>query len=73
MFSNKSVSVHKFAMIPRADIPRSKFKIEKAYKTTFDAGFLIPIYVDEVLPGDTFNLRMTCFFSFGYSFVSCDG
>jgi len=35
--------------------------MEKAYKTTFDAGYLIPIYIDEVLPGDTFNLRMTAF------------
>lgn len=48
-------------MVPRADIPRSKFKIQSALKTTFDAGKLIPIYVDEVLPGDSFNLRMTAF------------
>lgn len=61
MFRNKSVNVHKFAMIPRADIPRSKFHIEKAHKTTFDAGYLIPIYVDEVLPGDTISLDMTGF------------
>ena len=61
MFSNRSVNVHQFAMIPRADIPRSSFQIEKMHKTTFDAGYLIPVYLDEVLPGDTFNLRMTCF------------
>lgn len=61
MFKNKSVSAHQFAMIPRADIPRSSFKIEKGYKTTFDAGTLIPIYVEEVLPGDTFNCKMTAF------------
>jgi hypothetical protein len=48
-------------MIPRADIPRSKFDCQKAYKTTFDSGYLIPIYVDEVLPGDTINLSMTAF------------
>nr|DAW09800.1 MAG TPA: Capsid protein [Microviridae sp.] len=48
-------------MIPKAEIPRSSFLIEKTHKTTFDSGFLIPIYVDEVLPGDTFNLRMTVF------------
>jgi hypothetical protein len=58
---NKSVSTHQFAMIPRADIPRSSFNIETAHKTTFNAGYLIPIYVDEALPGDTFNLRMTAF------------
>jgi len=48
-------------MIPRADIPRSKFDSQKSYKTTFDAGYLIPVYVDEVLPGDTINLQMTAF------------
>lgn len=61
MHRNKSVNVHRFAMTPRADIPRSSFKIQKAHKTTFDAGRLIPIWVDEVLPGDTFNLRATIF------------
>lgn len=60
-FRNRSVDVHKFAMIPRADIPRSTFRIEKTHKTTFDAGYLIPIYIDEILPGDTFSLRMTTF------------
>ena len=58
-FRNKSVDVHRFSMIPRADIPRSSFKMEKAYKTSFDAGWLIPVFAEEVLPGDTFNLRMT--------------
>lgn len=48
-------------MIPRADIPRSKFDAQKTHKTTFDSGYLIPVYVDEVLPGDTFNLKMTAF------------
>ncbi len=48
-------------MVPRADIPRSSFKAEKTHKTTFDSGNLIPVYVDEVLPGDTFNLKMTAF------------
>lgn len=61
MFRNKSVNVHQFAMVPRADIPRSSFRIQSTHKTTFDAGYLVPIYVDEVLPGDTFNLKMTAF------------
>lgn len=60
-FNARSVSTHKFAMIPRADIPRSRFKIESAHKTTFDAGYLVPVYVDEVLPGDSFQLKMTAF------------
>lgn len=61
MHRNKSVNVHQFAMIPRADIPRSKFDSQKSYKTTFDAGYLVPVYCDEVLPGDTINLNMTAF------------
>lgn len=61
MHRNKSVDTHKFAMVPRADIPRSAFAIQTTHKTTFDAGYLVPIFVDEVLPGDTFNLKMTAF------------
>ena len=61
MHRNQSVNVHQFAMVPRSDVPRSRFDIETSHKTTFDAGYLIPIYVDEVLPGDTFNLSMTGF------------
>jgi len=48
-------------MIPKADIPRSTFDCQSTHKTTFDAGWLIPVYVDEVLPGDTFRLNMTAF------------
>jgi len=61
MHKNASVDPHNFAMVPRADIPRSKFNIQSALKTTFDAAYLVPIYVDEVLPGDAFNLKMTAF------------
>ena len=43
-------------MVPKAEIPRSSFRMQKGYKTTFDAGKLIPFYVDEVLPGDTFSV-----------------
>lgn len=52
---------HLFSMIPRADIPRSSFNRTHGYKTTFDAGKLIPFYLDEVLPGDTFNCNATIF------------
>jgi len=61
MFRNKSVDVHQFSMVPRADIPRSKFNRQTTHKTTFDSGYLIPVIVDEVLPGDSINLRMTAF------------
>lgn len=61
MFRNKSVDVHQFAMTPKADIPRSSFNIQTTHKTTFDAGYLVPVYLDEVLPGDTFKVNMTAF------------
>jgi len=54
-------SQHNFAMIPSADIPRSQFNRSFGRKQTFDADYLVPIFVDEVLPGDTFNLRLTSF------------
>jgi Capsid protein (F protein) len=61
MHRNQSVNVHQFTMIPKADIPRSSFDCQSTHKTTFNAGDLVPVYVDEVLPGDTFNLKMTAF------------
>jgi hypothetical protein len=61
MFHNKSVDAHNFAMVPRADIPRSRFSMQKTLKTTFDSGYLVPIMCEEVLPGDTFNVNVTMF------------
>lgn len=57
----KSVMSHDFSKIPQANIPRSIFNRSHGYKTTFDAGYLVPFYVDEALPGDTFNLKATIF------------
>jgi len=45
------------ALIPRPDIPRSTFSGRAQIVTTFDAGYLIPFYVDECLPGDHFRLN----------------
>lgn len=50
-----------FAVAPQGTIPRSRFDRSHGHKTTFDAGELIPIFVDEILPGDIFNLKMTAF------------
>jgi len=61
MHRNQSVDVHQFSMIPRAEIPRSGFRIQKALKTAFDAGYLIPVLCEEILPGDTLNLKATFF------------
>ncbi|UOF81661.1 major capsid protein [Microviridae sp.] len=54
-------SSHSFAQVPRVDIPRSTFDRSHGYKTAFSSGYLIPVFVDEVLPGDTMNLRMSSF------------
>ena len=56
-----SVMKHSFSEVPKANIPRSTFNRSHGYKTCFDSGYLIPCYVDEALPGDTFNLRMNAF------------
>ncbi|RAS55770.1 capsid protein (F protein) [Phascolarctobacterium faecium DSM 14760] len=57
----KSVMSHNFSRVPRAEIQRSSFNRSHGHKTTFDAGYLVPFFVDEVLPGDTFNCRATLF------------
>jgi hypothetical protein len=55
---NRNSESH-FAQIPHADISRSKFYRNSDHKTTFNAGQLIPIYCDEVLPGDTHQMDMS--------------
>ena len=52
---------HLFSQIPRANIQRSSFNRSHTYKTAFDSNYLIPFFVDEVLPGDTFNLKASLF------------
>jgi len=57
----QSVMKHQFSEVPHANIQRSSFDRSHGFKTTFDAGKLVPILVDEILPGDTVNLNMTGF------------
>jgi len=57
----KSVMTHRFSQVPKAEIPRSQFNRSHGHKTTFDSGYLIPIYLDEALPGDTFNMKFNAF------------
>ena len=52
---------HLFSQIPRAQIQRSSFNRSHTYKTAFDSNYLIPFFCDEVLPGDTFNLKANLF------------
>ena len=46
-----------FNHIPEIKASRTRFNRDQTILTTFDAGKLIPFYVDEVLPGDTFNVN----------------
>ena len=57
----RSVMTHSFSQVPRADIQRSKFDRSHGRKTTFDAGYLIPFFADEALPGDSMNYRLNAF------------
>nr|QJB20862.1 MAG: major capsid protein [Microvirus sp.] len=50
-----------FANVPSADIQRSSFDRSNGLKTTFDSGYLVPVFCDEVLPGDTHELSMAAF------------
>jgi len=52
---------HTFARIPSVEMQRSVFDRSHGHKTAFDAGILIPIFVDEALPGDTFNMQCASF------------
>jgi len=55
----KSVMSHEFSRIPSANIQRSTFKRSHGYKTTLDPDYIYPIYCDEILPGDTFNVKLS--------------
>lgn len=57
MARNIRVNQSHFAMIPQANIRRSVFDRSHVYKTTFNEGQLIPYFLDEVIPGDTFTLN----------------
>lgn len=50
-----------FSQVPSVVRPRSTFDRSRYYKSAFDAGKLIPFFLDEVLPGDTFTLNTTAF------------
>lgn len=57
----RSVMQHQFSQVPQVEIPRSSFNRSHGLKTCFDADYLVPILVDPVYPGDTFNVNTTHF------------
>lgn len=54
----KSVMKYDFGKVEQINIPRSSFDLSHGHKTTYDAGWIIPIFWMEVLPADTISLTM---------------
>lgn len=57
----KTPQQHNFAVVPSVRTTRTKFNRDSAYHTTFDSGWLVPFYVDEVIPGDSIAINTTHF------------
>lgn len=55
MLRNKTARQHNFALVPKADLPRSTFAMRQTRKQGFNASELVPIMCEEVLPGDTWQ------------------
>lgn len=53
---NRNTELH-FAMQPNTNIRRSTFDMSHSHKTTFNTGDIVPIYLEEILPGDTFKIQ----------------
>ena len=53
---NRNTESH-FSLLPRVDIQRSRFDRSASLKTAFNAGNIVPFFLEEVLPGDTFNVK----------------
>ena len=52
---NRNTESH-FSLAPHVDISRSRFDRSASLKTSFNVGDVIPFFLDEVLPGDTFSV-----------------
>jgi hypothetical protein len=52
---NRNTESH-FSLAPHVDISRSRFDRSASLKTSFNAGDVVPFFLDEVLPGDTFSV-----------------
>lgn len=59
--SRPSTRSHRFDEVPAPRVQRSSFDLSRKRRTTFNAGYLVPLTLMEVLPGDTFSVRATFF------------
>ena len=58
----KRPNYNRFAQFPSVGMQRSAFDMPWTYKTTLDAGYIVPCMQPiEILPGDTLSLRLTSF------------
>lgn len=55
---HKKALNYSFSQALNISIPRSVFNRSHNHITAFDSGYLVPVYIDEVLPGDTFKLKL---------------
>ena len=58
---SRRIMNHRFSDVPPPNIQRSSFNRTCKHLTTFDAGLLIPFFIDEALPGDSMRLKHTLF------------
>lgn len=56
-----AVEASRFSMTPSPEMPRSAFDVRYGHKTTFNGGYLIPVLVEEILPGDSLKVDMNAF------------
>ncbi|WGL31141.1 major capsid protein [Dipodfec virus UOA04_Rod_742] len=61
--------VNQFSSVPTVSFYRNSFVRNSTFKATFDSGYLIPFFWDEVLPGDTKRLNSTMFGRLSTPFV----
>ena len=57
MILNRNTTTNHFSLAPQFEGERSTFNRSSSHKTTFNVGDIIPFYIDEVLPGDTFSVN----------------
>lgn len=57
----RSVMNHSFSQVAHTNIQRSSFDRSCGYKTTFNASYLVPFFIDLAYPSDTFNLSCNIF------------
>lgn len=58
-FSKNLIDANSYFSTYKSDLerPRSRFDRSSSIKTSFNVGDLVPFYLDEVLPGDTFDVE----------------